>query len=220
MSLSLADVNLLLTKSEGRDKVARTCQYGARALVGLAALAAPKTGSTLSVVEKHARTIMAQLAGARRTHRWCKEIPVIQSIPGSLRIENPVDRILDLLQKFSLATFMIIDHVGMLKNWNIVSGKKRSGAATIQLGLKFFCFSNLIAAIINIKKASALKQKEGKAAECQKCKQNIFKHALLVLQTLHLSQTYVTHDALVGVAGMISSMMDVSSQLPDRKALK
>jgi len=210
----------LLTKSEGRDKVARTVQYAARAFIGCTALAVPKAGSTLSIAEEHVKTIMVELSNARRTHRWCKELPVIQSIPACLKIQNPIDRFLELLQKISLASFMIIDHVGMLKKWKIIPAGKRAGMGTIQLALKFFCFSNMISTILQMKKISVLRRQEDKMAECQKCKKTCLKHVLLVLQTLHLSNTYQTHDALVGVAGVITSMMDVFTLLPERKALK
>jgi len=220
MDLTIDGFNTLCTKAEGRDKVARFFQYTARAIVGFSSMAAPKAGSKLSTVEGHARTAMVQLAGARRTHRWCKEFPVIQSIPKCLSIANPVDRVLELCQKVSLATFMMIDHVGHMKQWKILPGGKRSGSGTIQLGLKFFCFSNFIGAVVQIKKLIKLNMaQEDKTSEKSKCMETAFKHLLIVLQTAHLSLLYQSHDALVGVAGMISSTMDFVAQWPAKKAL-
>jgi len=218
MDLTIDGFNTLCTKAEGRDKVARFFQYGARAIVGFSSMAAPKAGSTLNTVETHARTAMTQLAGARRTHRWCKEFPVIQSIPKCLTIVDPIDRVLDLFQKTSLATFMMIDHVGHMKQWKILRGGKRSGAGTIQLGLKFFCFSNFIGFLVQAKKLLALSLSEdNKSKEKKKCMETAFKHLLIVLQTAHLSRMRETHDALVGMAGMISSSMDVLTQWPAKK---
>jgi len=218
MDLSIDGFNALCVKAEGRDKLARFFQYSARAFVGFSSMAAPKSGSTLMKVEGHARTAMTQLAGARRTHRWCKEFPVIQSIPKSLNITDPIDRALDLFQKVSLATFMMIDHFGQLKQWKILPGGKRSGTGTIQLGLKFFCFSNFIAAIVQAKKFLSLSMsEEDKSQEKMKCSKTAFKHLLLVLQTAHLSLLYQTHDAWVGVAGMITSTMDFMAQWPEKK---
>jgi len=216
--ITLSDFNVLCTKAEGRDKLARLFQYAARALVGAANLAAPKAGSFLSKVEQHSRTTMVQLAGARRTHRWCKEIPVIQSIPKCLEIADPVDRALELLQKVTLATFMVIDHIGLLKQWKILPGGKRSGTGTIQLGLQWFCYSNIFGVIIQGKKLHSLRDKEEKAAERRKCAENCLKHALLVLQTAHLSRVYETHDIAVGLAGIVTSLMDIKPQLPEKKA--
>eukprot|EP00931_Biecheleriopsis_adriatica_P073024 TRINITY_DN47396_c0_g1_i1.p1 TRINITY_DN47396_c0_g1~~TRINITY_DN47396_c0_g1_i1.p1 ORF type:complete len:249 (-),score=59.72 TRINITY_DN47396_c0_g1_i1:98-844(-) len=218
LGISLADFNTLCTKAEGRDKLARFFQYLARAIVGSMAYMAPKAGTTLAKLEGHARTVMVQLAGARRTHRWCKEFPVIQSLPKCLDLSDPVDRVFELLQKASLATFLITDHIGLLKQWKILSGGKRAGTGTIQLGLKFFCFSNAVAVLYQAKKMKDLRQKvlqyDEKKEQRRKCYETAVKHALLVLQTAHLSLLYQTHDAVVGLAGVITSSLDVIGQLP------
>jgi len=217
--MSIDNFNLLCGKAEGRDKLARFFQYSARAIVGMSTLVAPTAGSSLSRVEGHARTAMVQLAGARRTHRWCKELPVLQSIPKCLAIRDPVDRVLDFLQKTSLATFMIVDHIGHLKQWKILPGGKRAGAGTIQLGLKFFCFSNMIGALVQMKKFLALSATQEDTSKSEMaCLKTAFKHLLLVLQTAHLSLLCQSHDALVGVAGMITSYMDLKAQWPAAKA--
>lgn len=229
--MSVATFNTFLGKSEGRDKLARFIQYMARAFIGLANMKGLKKGTKLYELNDQATNIMKQLAGARRTHRWCKEFPVIKSIFQTLprQICMPMDwgafadRALDLLQKTTLATFLVIDHVGWLKSVKVLSGGKRAGTGTIQLGLKFFCASNFVGAVVQLKKAreasAKAKEGDGKLGEQSKCMQNAFKHALLVLQTAHLSRMRETHDALVGVAGMISSAMDVLAQWPEKKAL-
>jgi len=219
LHLNVDDFNSTCTKAEGRDKIARFFQYAGRFVFGVTTWMSPTTGSKLIEINGHARTVMVQLASARRTHRWCKEIPVIQGIPKSLQIANPVDRILELMQKIPLATFMIIDHYGMLKQLKIIKGGKRAGAGTIQMGLKFFCFSNFVGALIQAKKAFALQAASEKgddkaAADRRKCFETVFKHLLIVLQTAHLSLLYQTHDAIVGCAGMVSSLMDIQGQWP------
>jgi hypothetical protein len=233
--VSVATFNTLVGKSEGRDKLARFVQYMARAFIGFAGMTALKKGTRLYELNEQAANIMKQLAGARRTHRWCKEFPVIKSIiQGGIpaQISAPtnlsafLEKSMDLLQKCTLATFLVIDHVGWLKQVKVLSGGKRAGTGTIQLGLKFFCASNLLGALMQLKKAGDAQAQakdakdDGKAAnkECAKCTQNAFKHALLVLQTAHLSRLRESHDALVGVAGMVTSAMDVLAQWPERKA--
>lgn len=220
LDLSADAFNALLTKAEGRDKVARFFQYTFRAFVGCSSLVSPVAGSRLNLLEGHARTAMTQLAGARRTHRWCKEIPVLQSIPQCFVIANPVDRTLELMQKVSLATFMIVDHIGHLKQWKILSGGKRAGSGTIQLGLKFFCYSNFIAVLMQLRKVLALGRcddDEKKAAQRKQCSKLMLKHMLLVVQTAHLSLLYQSHDFVVGIAGAITSGMDVMAQWPAAK---
>jgi len=218
MEFRLDDFNTVLTKAEGRDKLARFVQYFMRAVVGFSSKASPKAGTTLDTMQTHARTVMTQLAGARRTHRWCKELPVLQNLPKSLKIADPLDRFLDFFQKATLATFMMIDHVGHLKQWKILPGGKRSGSGTIQLGLKFFCLSNFIGLIVQCKKLFLLnRSQEDKSTEKNKCLETAFKHLLVMFQTSHLSLLYQTHDAWVGIAGMISSGMDFSLQWPAPK---
>lgn len=219
MDQVVSDFNVLCSKAEGRDKLARFFQYAARAIVGFVSMAKPKAGSSLATVETNARMAMTQLASARRTHRWCKEFPVIMSIPTSLKIADPVDRVLELLQKASLTTFLCIDHVGHMKQWKLLSGGKRAGTGTIQMGLKFFCFSNFIAAIVQCKKIMlSLKNEDGKTDQRRKCSETMAKHLLLVLQTAHLSRLYESHDALVGMAGIITSWMDTAAQWPAKAA--
>mmetsp|Transcript_104234 Transcript_104234/g.185198 ORF Transcript_104234/g.185198 Transcript_104234/m.185198 type:complete len:241 (+) Transcript_104234:57-779(+) len=212
--MTLADFNVLCTKAEGRDKLARFFQYLARAIVGSLGYMHPTAGTLLAKLEGHARTVMVQLAGARRTFRWCKEFPVIQSLPKCLEISDPIDRVFELLQKASLSIFLVTDHIGMLKQWKILTGGKRSGTGTIQLGLKFFCFSNFVAGLYQLKKVKDMGNKDEKKEQRRKCYETAVKHALLVVQTAHLSLLYQTHDAIVGLAGVITSSIDVIGQLP------
>jgi len=224
--LTVANFNALCGKSEGRDKIARFCQYAARLLVGLTQMAQLKAGTRLYSVNQMAGNVMKQLASARRAHRWCKEFPVIQAILQSLPTKIPAElsmsfgevaeRGLELLQKVTLATFMIIDHIGWLKQVQLLRGGKRAGTGTIQLGLKFFCASNLLGLIFQLKKMEDARQKD-EGGKQRKCAENALKHAMLVVQTAHLSRTYETHDALVGLLGMITSAMDVLGQWPERK---
>jgi len=216
--MSLSDFNALCLKAEGRDKLARVAQYAARAIAGFTSMARPQTGSRMLVLDQKARAIMVQLASARRTFRWCKEFPVIQGIPKSLNPSQPIDTILEFLQKVSLATFLIIDHIGWLKQVKILRGGKRAGTGTIQMGLKFFCLSNLVGAIYQAKQLQAASANKDDNSKFNKSVQNMVKHLLLVVQTAHLSLLWQSHDAIVGVLGVITSSMDVIQQWPEKKA--
>lgn len=212
--MSLAEFNGLLQKAEGRDKLARIFQYSARLLVGSAAYLQPTAGTLLARLEGHARTVMVQLASARRTHRWMKELPVIQNLPQSFKIADPVELVLDVLQKASLICFLITDHIGMLKQWKILSGGKRAGTGTIQLGLKIFTFCNFMGVLYQLKKIRDIGLKEEKRDQLAKSWEAAVKHALLMIQTSHLSLLYQTHDAFVGVCGIITSSIDCYAQIP------
>jgi hypothetical protein len=213
--LTITNFNAACTKAEGRDKLARFFQYAARFILGLTANS--KAGTQLKTLNDNARSLMVQLASARRTHRWCKEFPVIQGIPNTLQIKNPVDMILELSQKTTLATFMIIDHLGWLKQMKILPGGKRAGTGTIQLGLSWFCLSNFIAAVIQGKKLAKQISDGGDKDTSQArrgCVETIVKHLFLVVQTAHLSRVYETSDKLVGFLGMITSVQDFLPQWP------
>eukprot|EP00434_Breviolum_minutum_P025941 symbB.v1.2.022934.t1/scaffold2056.1/size90925/8 len=217
--MSLAEFNGLLQKAEGRDKLARIFQYSARLLVGSAAYLQPTAlssaaGTLLARLEGHARTVMVQLASARRTHRWMKELPVIQGLPQSFKIDNPLDLVLDVVQKVSLICFLITDHIGMLKQWKILSGGKRAGTGTIQLGLKIFTFCNFVGVVTQLKKIMDIGLKEEKRDQLAKSWEAVVKHSLLMIQTSHLSLLYQTHDAFVGLCGIITSSIDCYAQIP------
>mmetsp|Transcript_2574 Transcript_2574/g.5476 ORF Transcript_2574/g.5476 Transcript_2574/m.5476 type:complete len:242 (-) Transcript_2574:220-945(-) len=216
--LSLESINVLFSKAEARDKFARLFQYGARGVVGVISIAQPKVGSRLNDVETKCRALMTNLAGARRTHRWFKELPVLKSIPASLSIANPVDRVLDVITKIFLASFFITDHVGHLKQWKLLPGGKRAGSGSVQLGLKFFCVSNIAGAIYQMRHYLRLSAaKDDKEQEKDSCVKQLVKHLLLIVQTAHVSTLYPTHDAIAGFFGVITSYLDVQGQWPAAK---
>lgn len=212
----VSDVNAICAQSEGRDKVACMFQYAARALVGFISFFHPKVGSPLFNVDQRARTMMFQLASARRTHRWCKELPVLQSLPQALAVQDRVDRGLELAQKSFLAAFMITDHIGMLQQWQMLPGGKQKGMGTIKLGFRFFLLSNLAGLMLQLRKLSRMKR-EGSTSEQRKLSsESALKHGLRVFQMAHVSQLYPTHDAVVGLAGITSSWLDVVALLPKK----
>jgi len=225
--LTVANFNALCGKAEGRDKLARFWQYAARAIFGLTQMGNMKAGSRLYWINEMAGNIMKQLASTRRAHRFCKEVPVIQAILQSLPAKVPakldisfevlVERGLDLLQKVTLATFMIIDHIGWLKQMKVLRGGKRAGTGTIQLGLAWFCLSNCLGMLIQAKKLRDVWGEEGKQNKRKTTAENMMKHGFLVVQTAHLSRVYESNDALVGILGMITSTMDVLAQWPEKK---
>merc|ERR1712113_801539 len=106
----------------------------------------------------------------------------------------------------------INDHIAWLKNVKIIKSGRNS-ATHVQFALKFFCISNFLSAVINIKKLC----KEVDGSKKGNVMQTILKHVLLVIQTAHLSKIRETHNAFVGVCGVLSSGIDLKSQWPDAK---
>jgi len=229
--VTVSDFNALCTKSEGRDKLARFCQYAARFIVGVTAMAPFRHGTRLKNTNELATNVMKQLGAARRTHRWCKEFPVIKtiiqsfprsiprSLPTAVELSVLVDKGFKLLQKMTKAMYLMIDHVGWLKQVKILSGGKRSAAGTIQMGCKFSCASNFIGMCYQMKKIrDARQEKEPQPFKQRKFAEIAIKRAFLVVQTAHQSRLYESHTALVGLLGMITSLMDVAGHLPDKKS--
>lgn len=210
---SVSNVSALLAKSEGRDKAARLVQYLARLILGL-------TSGTQSCIlmklNERAKSIMIALAAARRVHRWGKEFPVVQSISTALKTPDVVDRVLEVTQKVTLATFMMVDHVGWLKQLKVISHGKRAGSGTIQLGLSYFCYSNICSTLIQLKRLYQLERCSPKHNDDNRHSlyQNIMKHAFLVVQMAHLSRLYETSDATVGFLGVFTSFQDMMAQWP------
>lgn len=208
---NLTNVIVFMNKSEGRDKLARAVQFGARGLVGLTTklgLEDPK----IRLINGRSNNLMSTLALARRSHRWCKEFPVIQAIPASLKIADPVAMVLDTAQKCTLASFLIIDHYGWLKQAKVLNGKAQD---TIWFGLKFFMVSNAISVVYNMYKLQ--KTDASKVEERKKLRKLIAKHAMITIQICHVSNTRKIGDLWVGILGVITSTMDAMEQWPAAK---
>lgn len=209
--LTLNNIIVFLNKSEARDKLARIVQFGSRGLVGatteLLGLADPR----VRLVNGRASNLMSTLALARRSHRWCKEFPVIQQIPASLKIADPISMVLDTAQKVTLATFLIVDHYGWLKQAKVLNGKAQD---TIWFGLKFFMVSNMISTVYNAYKLK--NTDESKVEERKKLRLLVLKHAMMSIQIAHVSNTRKTSDFLVGILGVITSIMDAKEQWPKK----
>lgn len=210
---SFSNATVFFNKSEGRDKLARTVQYGSRMMVGLTTLAGLED-PTIKLVNEKSGLMLSQLGLARRTHRWFKEIPVIQSIPASLKLKDPLEKAMDFLQKVTLASFLIIDHYGWIKQIGLI--KRGKPTDTIWFGLKFFAVSNMVATVYNIYKLQ--KVDASKIEERAKLRTLIFKHAALSIQISHVSKLRESHDALAGFLGVITSFMDAKEQWPKAKA--
>jgi len=211
--LGLATLNAVCQTYEGRDKLIRLFQFGSRAVVGMTAGA---SGSAVNTVHTNARNLMVNLAGARRTFRWGRELPIILCIPQALKLNDPWDRVLDLSQKSTLLMFFIIDHIGWLKQ---TSKGMKSGVRTIQTGLKCLTISSLIAAVYGIRKLCRL-GKSDETGERRQCIFSILRNGLLAFQVAHLSRWWETSDVLVGLMGIVTSLIDIAPVLPTKEKPK
>lgn len=106
----------------------------------------------------------------------------------------------------------MFDHLAWLKQMKIVKSGK-SAPDTVKRAMTAFLVTNIMGTIGTLKKVSAEKD-ESKAT---KLKENAFMHFLLVIQCSHNSGIYETNNLLVGVAGVISSLIALKAQWPDQK---
>eukprot|EP00930_Biecheleria_cincta_P061301 TRINITY_DN46877_c0_g1_i1.p1 TRINITY_DN46877_c0_g1~~TRINITY_DN46877_c0_g1_i1.p1 ORF type:complete len:274 (-),score=48.39 TRINITY_DN46877_c0_g1_i1:115-936(-) len=201
---------------EGRDKLVRFFQFGSRAVMGSTAR---RVGSFSGKVNDDARTLMVNLAGARRAFRWGRELPVLLSLQQTFKLPDLADQALDFLQKTSLLMFFFIDHVG----WLIQTFQEnRRGLKTIQLGLKYLVVSSVIAVVSGARKlrrslvSANHATIQERTSERNKNLFTIIRNGLLALQVAHLSRWWETSDVLVGTLGMVTSIMDIAVVWPQR----
>lgn len=162
---------------------------------------------------------MVALAGARRTFRWGRELPVLLSIQQTFKLPDLTDQALDFMQKTSLLMFFFIDHLG----WLIQTFQEnRRGLKTIQLGLRYLVVSSLIAVVSGARKLRRSLSSanhatiEERTAERHNSLFGIIRNGLLALQVAHLSRWWETSDVLVGTLGMVTSIMDIALVWPQK----
>jgi len=211
--LSLSTVNAVFQTYEGRDRLARIVQFGCRAIMGLTA---GSSSQVLAKVSSDARSMMVTVSGARRSFRWGRELPVLLSIPAAFQLPGLVDTSLDLFQKVTLLTFFTIDHAGWLKQ---IRGGAKRGLKTIQLGLKFLTVSLLTATLLASRKLLRLREAPSTSdEERRQCKLAIARNGLMAFQVAHLSRWWDTSDVLVGLLGIVTSVIDIMPVWPEKKA--
>lgn len=162
---------------------------------------------------------MVALAGARRTFRWGRELPVLLSMKQTFKLPDLTERTLDFMQKTSLLMFFFTDHVG----WLIQTFQEnRRGLKTIQLALKYLVVSSLIAVVSGARRLrESLSSTNDATIEERLAERNnslfgIIRNGLLALQVAHLSRWLETSDVLVGALGMVTSMMDIALVWPQK----
>mmetsp|Transcript_7624 Transcript_7624/g.27947 ORF Transcript_7624/g.27947 Transcript_7624/m.27947 type:complete len:324 (-) Transcript_7624:318-1289(-) len=195
--LCLRSFNAVAQTCEGRDKIVRLFQYGSRLVMGLT-VRSMASGSRPADVNILARRLMVALSDVRRTYRWGKELPVLLAVPKALEVSDRTERLLDVAQKVTLLMYFVIDHIAWLKRARY---GVRWGLDTIQLGLKCFMLSSVFGTLLGAKRKSSL---------------STVRNGLLAFQAAHISKWRESSDVLVGLAGIVTSIMDLSPLWPER----
>lgn len=207
---------------DGRDRIARFFQYGARFVVGC-------TTNSSCVVSQQIRIFAARfltfLGSSRRTFRWGKEVPVLIHLARCWNhsIDDPVLRTLEISQTLFLLLFLFTDHVSWLLQ---IRFGLRGGARSIQWSFRFLTISSVLSTSSAIKKLLSLPGYQltvqetatfGRQREAYMF--SILRNGLMALQAAHNSSLFTTHNAIVGALGMVTSIMDVTQVWPEWKLL-
>lgn len=210
-SLGVALANLFASY-DGRDRLARFLQYTARFMVGC-------TEDSSDPVAKQIRNLGARLltslGSARRTFRWGKEVGTLLHLRNSCMasLEDPVNRILEISQTVFLLLFLFGDHITWIQQIRV---GLRGGARSIQLSHRCLALSCLLAVFSGIRRLSSLPKRNTSEPEdeaAQDRRQYVFsivRNSLMTVQMAHTSSLFPTHNMLVGLFGMVSSLMDIS----------
>lgn len=246
-AISWSCTKAVLEKADARDKLARAVQFASRAIVGFTEKAAQSSAckeSAVCLVNERARDMLVAFSMSRRIARFLRAFQFLPTIPASLALENPIDRILEVTQKLLISIFFFFDHIGWMKQMRLLPAKGEGlqrGILTIRFGLKFntsaqICGSILEARrllrIILAKPKTALlsnAEKEQEAVERRaELHRRLFwfaRHTSMVAQVGYLGQWFVgshfpSGDALCGSMGVISSLQDFAVLWPETSELE
>jgi hypothetical protein len=213
---TLEHFNTCNTKAEFKDKFARLVQYGCRGLIGVLA----DLGVGNKELIDQLKAVQTTMSEARRAGRFFKELSVAPMVLKDLDDRDSLNKVLSLGSRAALITFFLVDHFALLQKWKIF-GKGGQPGDSVKLAMKFFTLAHFFNLLIQLKKLKEELDNEG-TPKYNKAKREVaamssIKAALLVLQGLHISGLVETKDSLVGVAGVVTSLMDLQALCPVKR---
>ncbi|KAF4699852.1 hypothetical protein FOZ63_019069 [Perkinsus olseni] len=207
--ISLAVVNSQLARMEVKDKLLRGAQYFARMCGGLLLESSDPSSKELY---RQVKLVQGLLGDSRRTFRWFKELAVIPTIPSELKKKSELDRSLGVASKSLLVAFLLTDRVLWLQKLGLIRRDSKP-VDTLKLCMKFFTLTHLANFAIAYKKYReqvSLQGQPGHNPSVESAQlQLAVKSLLLVVQGLHNSGWFETHDSFVGALGVVTCGMDM-----------
>lgn len=174
-----------------------------------------------------ARKLLAAVTSARRTYRIGRELPILLSFSSAMAQPKLMDTALDLSKKATLVMYFLTDHLGWLKQ---VLRDAKSAAGTIQRGLTWLAISSFVSAICGVRhlcvapdvpnQASADVRSDLQPQKRREVFVLIFRDCLLAFQALHLARIFEGGDSLVGILGMVTSIIDIARVWPVQRCPK
>lgn len=207
--------NTCMGSAEFKDKLARMVQYGSR---GLAAYGKDSySKETLAKI----KGVQGTLGDARRAFRFFKELTILQGLPKDLSEKNTEYLALTLGNKLALFLYFLTDHVLWLKKAGVMSAVKGEVAERTKVVMKWFTLAHLINVVLCVRKLQDMQRARGtdqfSQAKWDQSMTSAVKSGLLVLQGIHVSGMFDTGDLTCGVAGVISSYMDVKAVWDEKR---
>jgi hypothetical protein len=136
---------------------------------------------------------------------------VIPTLPKDFKEPDPVNMGLMVCSKLSLIAFFFTDHYLWLQKAKIV--KSGQASDTLKTAMKFFLVTHTLNFALQMKKLKEMLESVGTPKYSDEKKnvliQQCVKSLLLMVQAAHLSGVFETSNTLVGLAGVISSGMDI-----------
>jgi len=210
-----------LGKAEARDKFGRIFQYGCRALQGI--LAHMDKGFWLQAYKPAIAEMQTNLAWARRTHRWGKEMPHIPALGEAIARGD----VLESTQRVILITFLVQDHIYWLLKMGFLKFEQYTPVQWHRRNLRFIITSHVLNFALCVRDIKGIRAKQeksdpsvsGSAQALMKADQDIkdnqkmmFRYVLTFIQMLHVTQIRKMDDWYIGIMGMMSSAIDASKQ--------
>merc|ERR1719229_745233 len=144
-----------ISKAEARDKTGRIVQYGCRMLQGFLE---HLPGSPLQIYKPARAEVQTTLAGARRTHRWGKEMPHIPKLGKALSTGDW----LEAAQCVVLITFLVQDHIYWLLKVGLFKFQNYTAIQWHRRNLRFITFSHVLNFALCLRSINRIRDKQAK----------------------------------------------------------
>lgn len=232
---ALAPLKSFFTGASARDKAARLLQYLCKLVVGvLTAIELRGAGSAATqLVAKRLKALQLEISRARRTFRMCEVGPLLTltRLPAAMAAEPfPLAR---LCASVASAGFNIVDRVRWLREHGALEGEAKNAAL---LAARLQCFAFVASAVrlllraastaeaarlgSSVRTALGLRSADrasasasvADASELRKHVADALRSLLCAWQAGHVGKLPLvirTHDAVVGLMGVLTSARDL-----------
>jgi hypothetical protein len=221
--LTLQGFHTFLSTHAGRDQVGKFVNYGTRGAVGVLAdlvTRLPKDDPQRKSLEEwriFLRKIMVSVGDARRTVRWFSGLGIVIALKKLWeKGEAPWDNKLAFaVAQLSLLWWHAWDHYRWCVATQLIQGDQ---TRIKNVSFTGFVISSFVSSVYFAHKL--LTPPPGLLVDKEKAKENqrsLAKSFLTLIATLHISEIYMTHEAICGAAGAVTSAIVIYETFPKIK---